>query len=131
VVEALGAGKRPPVRITINGYTYRSTIATVDGRFMVGINADVREAAGVAAHDKVNVELELDNEPRKITMPPDFKNVMRAPSPNSRVFRTASSRATCIRSSTPRRLKPASDALLLRSATCKAPSELPRYVNSR
>ena len=76
VVAALGSGKKPPVRVTINGYTYRSTIASVDGRFMVGINSDVREKAGVAAHDKVDVNLELDTEPRKIEVPPDFKKVL-------------------------------------------------------
>lgn len=49
VVEGLGAGKRPPVRVTINGYTYRSTVASMGGRFLVGVNAQNREAAGVAA----------------------------------------------------------------------------------
>ena len=43
VVASLGAGKRPKVTVTINGYTYRSSVATVDGRFMVGVSATVRE----------------------------------------------------------------------------------------
>ena len=72
VVEELGSGKRPPVRITINGYVYRSTVATVDGRFMVGVSADVRETAGVAGGDTVDVEVELDTTPREVALPEDF-----------------------------------------------------------
>ena len=48
VVTALGQGKKPPVRVTIKGYTYRSTVATVGGRFMVGVSNEVRASAGVA-----------------------------------------------------------------------------------
>jgi len=76
IVERLGAGKKPPVKISINKYTYRSTIAVMNGTFMVGINADVREKAGVKGGDKINVEIELDTEPREITLPPDFKKVL-------------------------------------------------------
>ena len=46
VVEELGAGKRPPVKVTINGYTYRSTIAVMGGEFMLGVSAEVRERGG-------------------------------------------------------------------------------------
>jgi len=40
VVEALGSGKRPAVRVTINGFTYRSTVAVMDGAYMVGVSAE-------------------------------------------------------------------------------------------
>jgi hypothetical protein len=60
VVTKLGSSKKPAVRVTINGYTYRSTVATMSGRFMLPISAQVREAAGVAARDKVEVGVELD-----------------------------------------------------------------------
>lgn len=73
IVESLGSGKRPKVRVTINGYTYRSSIAPMGGVFMIGISADVREKAGVAGGDLVDVGIELDTEPREVTMPPDFK----------------------------------------------------------
>lgn len=76
VVESLGAGKKPAVRVTINGYTYRSTVATVDGRFMVGVSAEVRERAGVAAGDEVDVDIELDTEPREVTVPPDLAEAL-------------------------------------------------------
>jgi hypothetical protein len=72
VVESLGSGKRPAVRVTIKGYTYRSSVATVSGRFMVGVSAKVREEAGVAGGDKVDVDIELDSEPREVSVPPDF-----------------------------------------------------------
>ncbi len=72
VVEQLGSGKRPPVRVTINGHTYRSTVAVMGGRFMVGVSAENRAAAGVAAGDEVDVDIELDTEPRRVDVPPDL-----------------------------------------------------------
>jgi hypothetical protein len=72
VVEGLGAGKRPPVRVTINGHTYRSTVASMGGRFMVGVSAENRAAAKVAGGDVVDVDLELDTAPREVTMPKDL-----------------------------------------------------------
>jgi hypothetical protein len=76
VVEALGAGKRPPVRVTINGYTFRSTVAVMGGKYMLGINADVRAAAGVAGGDMVDVDAELDIAPREVTVPPELSKAL-------------------------------------------------------
>ncbi|HEX7471767.1 MAG TPA: YdeI/OmpD-associated family protein [Candidatus Limnocylindrales bacterium] len=73
VVEALGAGKKPPVRVTINGHTYRSTVASMGGSFWVGVSNDNRAKAGVAAGQEVDVDLELDTEPREVTVPADFR----------------------------------------------------------
>src|SRR5436190_24342986 len=78
VVEELGAGKRPPVRITINGYIYRSTVATVAGKLMVGVSAEVRERAGVAGGDTVDVDLELDTAPREVEVPADLASALKA-----------------------------------------------------
>ena len=72
VVAALGPSRKPPVKVTINGYTYRSTVATVSGAFMVGVSADVRDKAGVAGGDAVDVDIELDTEKREVTVPADF-----------------------------------------------------------
>ena len=69
VIEKLGAGKKPPVQLTINGYTYRSTVAVMGGRYMVGVSAEVRAAAGVAGGDKIEVGLELDTAPRTVQIP--------------------------------------------------------------
>jgi Bacteriocin-protection, YdeI or OmpD-Associated/Domain of unknown function (DUF1905) len=78
VVEALGAGKKPPVRVTIGSHTYRSTIASMGGTFMLGISNENRAKAGVAAGDEVDVELELDTEPREVTVPPDLRAALDA-----------------------------------------------------
>jgi hypothetical protein len=72
VVESLGAGKKPPVRVTINGKTYRSTIASRGDRFLVGVSAENRELTGVAAGDQVEVDVELDSSPREVEVPADF-----------------------------------------------------------
>ena len=71
-VAALGKQKRPPVKVTIAGYTYRTTVAVMDGKFMVGLSAEHREASGVKAGDQVKVTLELDTEPRTVTVPDDL-----------------------------------------------------------
>ncbi len=72
VVASLGPGKRPAVLVTINEYTYRSSVAPMGGRFMVPVSAEVRANAGVAAGDEVDVDLELDTQPRQVTVPADF-----------------------------------------------------------
>jgi hypothetical protein len=72
VVAALGSSKRPPVRATINGFTYRSTVAVMSGKFMLGVSNEVRKSAGVEAGDTVDIDLELDTEPREVELPPDF-----------------------------------------------------------
>ncbi len=72
VVEELGAGKKPPVQVTINGYTWRSTIAPRGGIFLIGISAVNREGAGVAAGDLLEVGLELDTEMREVEVPPQL-----------------------------------------------------------
>jgi hypothetical protein len=72
VMEALGSGKRPAVTVTVNGYSYRSTVATVAGRSMVGVSAEHRAGAGVAGGDEVEVDLELDTAPREVAVPDEL-----------------------------------------------------------
>jgi hypothetical protein len=72
IIDGLGGSKRPAVRVTINGYTYRSTVAPYGGDFMLPVSAEVREKAGVSAGDEVEIEIDLDNEPRQVILPPDF-----------------------------------------------------------
>ena len=86
IVAALGSSKRPPVRATINGYTYRSTIAVLGGEFMLGVSADVRQAAGVAGGDPVDVELELDTAPREVSVPGDFAALLEGDATARRSF---------------------------------------------
>ena len=72
IVEALGSGRRPPVRVTINGFTYRSTVAVMGGVYMVGVSAGNRAGARVAGDDEVEVQIELDTEPREVSLPDDL-----------------------------------------------------------
>jgi hypothetical protein len=72
VVAAMGAGRRPPVKVTINGFTYRSTIAVYGGVSMVGVSAENRAGTGVVGGDEVDVDIVLDTEPRTVTLPADF-----------------------------------------------------------
>ena len=83
IVDALGSGRRPAVRVTINGFTYRSTVAVVSGTFMVGVSAENRAGAGVAGGDEVDVDIELDTAPREVTVPADFAAALDA-EPNAR-----------------------------------------------
>jgi hypothetical protein len=76
VIEALGAGKRPPVRVTLHGFTYRSTVAVMNGVYMVGVNAENRSAARVAGGDEVQVDIEVDTEPREVVVPADFSSAL-------------------------------------------------------
>ena len=86
IVEGLGAGKRPPVRVTINGFTYRSTVAVMGSDYMVGVNADNRAGAGVAGGDQVDVDIELDAAPREVAVPADFAAALDAEPDARRTF---------------------------------------------
>src|SRR3954469_24106376 len=86
VVEALGKGKRPPVRVTINGFTYRSTVAVMGGDYMVGVSAENRAGANVAGGDEVDVDLELDSAPREAVLPADFAAALEADPDARRTF---------------------------------------------
>ena len=76
IVESLGSGKRPAVRVTINGHTYRSTVAVMGGVYMVGVSAENRKSAGVAGGDEVDVDIELDTEVREVNVPADFNEAL-------------------------------------------------------
>ena len=90
VMAALGGSKKPAVTVTLNGYAYRSTVATVDGRPMVGVSAEVRAGAGVAAGDQVEVDLELDTAPREVDVPRDLAAALAADPAAARRFDTLS-----------------------------------------
>src|SRR5262245_13832954 len=77
IVDGLGSGKRPAVKVFIKDYMYRSTIATMDGKFMVGVSAEVREKAGVAGGDTVDVDIELDTEQREVPVPPELAKALK------------------------------------------------------
>jgi hypothetical protein len=86
IVEKLGAGKRPPVLVTINGYTYRSTVAPMGGVFMMGLSAENRAGAKVTGPGVIDVDMELDTAPREVTVPPDFAKALAADPAARRTF---------------------------------------------
>ena len=72
VIEALGAGKKPPVKVTVNGYEYRNTVAVMGGKYMISFSSDKRAATGIQGGDPIVVDLELDTTPRTVEVPDDF-----------------------------------------------------------
>ena len=76
VVAALRAGKRPPVQVTVGGHTYRTTVASMGGRFLMPLSAENRTAAGVAAGDDVEVDVVLDTAAREVTVPADLVDAL-------------------------------------------------------
>ncbi|MBB6690013.1 DUF1905 domain-containing protein [Cohnella xylanilytica] len=76
IVEALGGGKKPAVKATIGSYTYRTSIGSMGGRFMLPVSKENREGAGIQAGDEIEVELELDAEPRELIVPEDFEEAL-------------------------------------------------------
>ncbi len=90
VVAALGTSKKPAVTVTIGGHTYRSSIAFMGGKFMLGVSAENRQAAGVKAGDKVDVNIEIDNAPREVTVPPDLMKALDADTKAKNFFNSLS-----------------------------------------
>src|SRR5690606_15732802 len=71
-VEALGGGRRPKVTATLNGYSYRTSVAFMGGEFWLGVSAEHRGKSGLKAGDALDVTLELDTAPREVEVPPDL-----------------------------------------------------------
>jgi Bacteriocin-protection, YdeI or OmpD-Associated/Domain of unknown function (DUF1905) len=78
VVESLGQGKRPRVAITINGHSWKSRVAIMRGRYLLGLSNANRQAAGVVTGDEVEVELEFDPDPRVVAEPADFARALKS-----------------------------------------------------
>ena len=90
VVEALGKGKRPPVVVTINGYSYRNTVAVYGDEFLIGVAQEHRGPAGVKPGDVIEVDLELDTAPREVDVPADFTAALDAAPAAKRAFEALS-----------------------------------------
>lgn len=78
VVEALGRGKRPPVTVTVNGFSYPSTVAVMGGKYLLPFAADKRAATGLGGGDAIDVTLELDSAPRIVDVPDDLAGALAA-----------------------------------------------------
>jgi hypothetical protein len=78
VMDALGVGKRPPVVVNVNGFEYRSTIASIGGKFLIPFSAARREETGIIGGDAIDVELTLDTAPRVVEVPDDLQKALNA-----------------------------------------------------
>jgi hypothetical protein len=72
VLAALGPGKRPSVQVTINGFSYPSTVGSMGGRSLIPVSAEVRSQAGVSAGDDVAVDVVAGAAPRRVELPADL-----------------------------------------------------------
>lgn len=79
-IAALGGKKKPPVIVTVNGFSYRSTVAAYGDVYLLPLSQERRAAAGVAAGDVVEVTLELDTEPRTVEVPDELAAALAAKS---------------------------------------------------
>jgi Bacteriocin-protection, YdeI or OmpD-Associated/Domain of unknown function (DUF1905) len=78
VVEVLGVGKRPPITVTIHGHSWRTRVAIMRGRYLIGFSNANRRAAGAVTGDVVEVDVEIDVEPRTVVVPADFARALEA-----------------------------------------------------
>jgi hypothetical protein len=76
VIDELAGGKKPAVVITVGGYTYRSTIAVMGGKYLIPLSSDHRKASGLSAGDGVDVTLVLDDAPRIVAVPDDLNQIL-------------------------------------------------------
>ena len=86
VIERLGAGKRPPVVVEVNGHEYRSTVAVMGGRYMIGFPAAHRAATGLAGGDPIRVTLRVADTPRTVEVPADLVAALDADQAARRFF---------------------------------------------
>lgn len=77
-VAELGGGNRPKVVATVNGHTWRTSIARMGGAFWLGVSAENRAATGLAAGDPVQLDVELDSAPRAVEIPDDLATALAA-----------------------------------------------------
>ncbi|MCU1676190.1 MAG: hypothetical protein JWM93_948 [Frankiales bacterium] len=85
VVEGLGAGRHPAVRVTVAGHTYRSSIAAMSGTFMLGMSAENRTLAGIAPGAEYDVEVVVDTDKREVEVPADLAAALDA-DPRARAY---------------------------------------------
>ena len=76
VLEALGAGKRPPLLVTVNGYEFRTTAGVMGGTSMIPVSAAIRRSTGLAAGDALQVSLSVASAHREVEVPEDFARAM-------------------------------------------------------
>jgi hypothetical protein len=78
LIDELGAGKRPPVLVDVNGFQYANTVGVMGGKFMISLSAAVRKATGLKGGDAIKVTLTLADAPRSVSIPPDLAAALKS-----------------------------------------------------
>jgi hypothetical protein len=86
VVSSLGPAKRPPVVVTLNGYTYRTTVALYGGQSLLGVRREIRDAAGIAFDEPIEISVEVDTAERTVDVPPPLVDAFDAEPELRRAF---------------------------------------------
>jgi hypothetical protein len=89
-IERLGAGRRPDVAVSVNGYEYRYTVGVMGGKHLIGISAAIRKETGLKAGDPIDVELTLAEGPRDVNVPADLEAALAADQKAAAFFATLS-----------------------------------------
>ncbi|WP_435353571.1 YdeI/OmpD-associated family protein [Emticicia sp. SJ17W-69] len=76
ILEQLGGGKKPLVKVTLNGYTYQSAVAKMGDKFLISLSSENRKNANVKGGDELEITIELDTEPRTVALPEDFEKAL-------------------------------------------------------
>lgn len=89
-IAELAAGRRPPVRVDVNGYQYRNTVGVMGGKHMISISAATRKATGLKGGDPIRVTLTVADAPPEVEIPADFAAALAADEQASAFFRKLS-----------------------------------------
>ncbi len=76
ILEKLSTSKKPLVVVTLNGYSYRSAVGKMGDKFLISLSAENRKNASVKGGDELEVNVELDKEPRTVELHPDLEKAL-------------------------------------------------------
>ena len=85
LIEELGAGRRPPVLVSVNGYEYRNTIGVMRGQHLISLSAAVRKETGLSAGDAIKVQITVADKPRPVEIPPGLQSALET-NPTAQAF---------------------------------------------
>lgn len=86
LLESLGSNKRPPVAVTIKGHTYRTSIGSRGGEYLLPVSGELRKKIGIEAGDETDVDIVLDTAPREVTVPSDLAAAFKGESAAKKFF---------------------------------------------
>jgi hypothetical protein len=86
VIDALGAGRRPVVRVTVNGHTFSTTVGSMQGVAKIPVSADNRKLVGAVAGDALRVSVVVDTAPVEVEVPGEFAGALASDQPAAEFF---------------------------------------------